>query len=245
MFFSTARLCKTQNALRRQERRASVSSAVQPPDPKIQIGRKTHPQQIRNLQERSKPIDLSEGLDHHHDQHPQSRQPQQGSAESLQIEEDDTPEKVKAQLRKKQPQTPGSLHRRRRFPYPRRANPHQRKQDTPHDGKHHPRRRKRRLADGGLIYLRTLSGQESRKSSHDLRQANKGRIDLPIRFFHMSSPEDRICCSRGKLYFCAKKESQTALFFTCFLCYLLRLPMWENTEKLIGQTAPATTTTAK
>ena len=80
-------------------------SAIQAPNPIVQIRRKRHPKQIWDLQQSSSPICFPERNDHAQDQGPQDQQPDQRRAKRLKIEKEYAPEEIECQLKEKKHQT--------------------------------------------------------------------------------------------------------------------------------------------
>ena len=81
------------------------SSAVQEPDPEIQVPGKEYPDKIGQLQPGGRAVQIGEAQKHPHDQDPQQHQPEEGKAEGLKAEEQNTSEEVHRQLQEKQPKS--------------------------------------------------------------------------------------------------------------------------------------------
>jgi hypothetical protein len=74
------------------------STWIEQPNTPIEIGRKGHPEEIRDLQPPGGAVHLKEGQQHPQDQGPKHCQPDKGKAEILELKENDAPKEVESEL---------------------------------------------------------------------------------------------------------------------------------------------------
>ena len=70
------------------------STWIEQPNTPIEIGRKGHPEEIRDLQPPGGAVHLKEGQQHPQDQGPKHCQPDKGKAEILELKENDAPKEA-------------------------------------------------------------------------------------------------------------------------------------------------------
>ena len=159
--------------------------SVQQPDAQVQVCGKRYPEKVGKQQPAGGAVHLPEGQGHQENQAPEGRQPQEGQAEGLKVEEEDAPEKVEGQLYAEKPETVGTLPGAWSQPDPGGGNAHQGKEDALDDGEGQTGRRQRRLADALLVDSGVVPRQPAGKSTDELWQCDPEGVGFPSRFFHL------------------------------------------------------------
>lgn len=161
---------------------------IQDPHAKVQIGRESDPEQVRDLQQRSRAVHFAERPNHPQNQNPQEDEPKQSQSVPLEIKKDDAPEEVHGQLKNVDTKTLRPLGRGRGQVNAGRPDAHQGKQNDPDDGKRKGGRRQGRLPYDLSVHFGARTGQPAGKGSHRFGKQDPEQIGFPYLFFHLHHP---------------------------------------------------------
>lgn len=159
------------------------NSAVQEPEPEIEVGGKGAPEQIRDLDSTSKHVDSNKRPDHQSDQENQGKEPEKGKQPPLQEKEPGGPKHIEEKL---DAVNQDRAIPARPFPHPCRTDAHQEEQNGPDNGEQDGRRRQGRPVQL-LVGLKACHGEKAADATGGQGDQEKRKIrQIFIHYHHQS-----------------------------------------------------------